>query len=89
MNKVWIHTSTLFIEQLFQHRFRLLVLEQVGRTWFKPKLAMQRLGPSYIGADLRAFNYRVRATLQVDNLMVFKVLKNNKGFLQTRFGKDY
>ena len=50
MDKVWIHTSTLFIEQLFQHRFRLLVLEQVGQTWFKPKLELQSLEASYIGA---------------------------------------
>ena len=60
MDKVWIHTSTLFIEQLFQHRFRLLVLEQVGQTWFKPKLGLQSLEASYIGANLRAFNYGVR-----------------------------
>ena len=60
MDKVWIHTSTLFIEQLFQHRFRLLVLEQVGQTWFKPKLGLQSLEASYIGEDQRAFNYGVR-----------------------------
>ena len=36
------------------------LLEQVGQTWFKPKLGLQSLEASYIGEDLRAFNYGVR-----------------------------